>query len=372
MKLLLMGIFAAAGLAPAAVWIDLSGPWQMDGRKEVTLPIGDRPQPGTHEFVKVVDLPSGALGVPLALTAGEIGEWYEIRIDGKPAGTSGSPHPRDAGLPRPRIFPVGPFDHSPIRIEIRASRFDDRTTRAWWATDAGPWILSSPEVAPRDSTALAIARRKLVRYPDLVQRLMLCAVAVAGLLLYRRERHRKELLWVALFVFAFAFNRISTFAQIAEDSTPFRYAWHIVYWREWIILLVIAELARVTAGVPAVLMWPLRLLAVAAAFGTASIWNWGLLLARILLFGGLAAGLLRPQPRRPLLTAAIAVSVYTQNSSNSIGMIGLRTFEEATIAGFRFHPFVMVATVVCILIWWPAFAGAGNQARAGRDLGPLI
>lgn len=372
MKLLWMGTLAAAGIAHGAVWIDLAGPWQMDGRKEIRLPIGDRPQPGTHEFAKVVDLPPEALGVPLALTAGEIGEWYEVRIDGKPAATSGSPHARDAGLPRPRIFPVGPFDHTPIRIEIRASRFDDRNTRAWWAADSGPWLLTSPEAAPHAATALAVARRKLTRYPDLVQRLMLCAVAVAGLILYRKDQTRKELLWVALFVFSFTLNRIWTFIQIGEDTTPFRYAWQIIYWREWIILLLIGELARVTARVPAVLMWPLRLLALVAAFGTPSMWNWGLLLARFLLFGGLAAGFLRQQPKRPVLTAAFAVSVYAQNSSNSIGLIGLRTLEEATISGFRFHPFVMVATLVCILIWWEAFSSARRGAEPGSDLGPLI
>lgn len=367
LKLSWLALAVAAGTAQAAVWIDLSGTWRMDNRKDVRFPIGDRPPSGTREYTRTVELPPEARGVPLALTVGEIGEWYEIRVDGVIVGSSGSPEPKLAMLPRPRTFDLPPMNRESITIAIRASRFDGRTTKAWWAIDEGPWLLTSPEAAPRTAGEFAIAKRKLMRFHDLAQRLILAALGLAGLLVYLRDRRRSDLLWLAAILCATALTRLFTYLVVNPDSTPFAHANRMIFWREWVMLLLIAQLAHVTVGVPRVLLWPLRLFAGIAAFASIPVWNLLLLGARILLIGGIAYGYLHQRPKRLVLSMVLVATVYTQNAANSIGLLGLPPFEEATIQGYRFHPFVMVVTVLSGLIWWRLIAGSINPAAPNHS-----
>lgn len=366
MKLAWWTLAIAAGTAQAAVWIDLSGTWRMDNRKDVRFPIGDRPPAGTREYSRTVELPPEARGVPLALTVGEIGEWYEIRIDGTLVGTSGSPSPKEAKLPRPRTFDVPPTDRPSVTITIRASRFDGRTTKAWWAIDEGPWLLTSPEAAPRDAGDFAIARRKLMRFHDLAQRLILAALGLAGCLVYLRDRRQSDLFWLAAILCASALTRLFTYLVVNPDSTPFAHAPRMIFWREWVMILLVSQLAHVAVGVPKVLLWPLRIFAAVAAFSSIPVWNLLLLAARIILIGGIVYGYFRQNPKRLALSLTMVATVYTQNAANSIGLIGLPPFEEATIQGYRFHPFVMVVTVLSLLIWWRLIAESfarPNEAR---------
>ena len=115
------------------------------------------------------------------------------------------------------------MDESSLVIAIR---FADQRVRAIGTLqppDEGPWLLTSESNAPRDAGVRSLERHRLRRLQDVAQPLVLFFLSCVAWLIWFRERSQYPVFWLALLLTAEAATRFFAFAQVAIDTTPFRY-----------------------------------------------------------------------------------------------------------------------------------------------------
>jgi hypothetical protein len=128
-------------------------------------------------------------------------------------------------LSRPRTFDL-PRDLSlsghrlSVAVRIELIRDWKMQSRAWTVDDSGPWVLTSPRLAPRGAGISAIEKQKILRLGDLVVSFPNILLAAIVFLIWCNARGERELLWLAAYLLATAGARYSRSLEITPDSTP--------------------------------------------------------------------------------------------------------------------------------------------------------
>lgn len=232
-------VFAGMACAQNALYIDLSGDWRItsDDRPEFAapgfddhawgtfrLPAGSSPYRLRCWLRRTVELPASADRTQLALTVGVMRDVYEVYVNGVRIGASGNFESfADAQIPRPRTFDI-PADAAevtgPVAIALR-SRWALNMPPMWRIQDAGPFVLASRNVAPRQAGTIQLQEQWIANSPGLVFGAVFAVLGMVGLFFWTADRKRIELLWFAAAGFARAISAYYRCSLLLTDSFPF-------------------------------------------------------------------------------------------------------------------------------------------------------
>jgi hypothetical protein len=223
-----------------SLWLDLSGDWRIhlqdrpehasrdfDDQAWAThrLPRGDVYLFGTKYWLRRrVDLPGGTDRNQLALTLGVLHDVYEVYINGKLIGGTGSLDSFEHTLiPRARTFDIPPeaaLGQGPLQIGLRARGALAHNPK-WQLDDIGPYLLTYRDQAPpRDEGRRQLESRWLASSPDALFGGLGLVIGIVCLLAWRAER-RPELLWLALTSFGETLSSFYTLAPLLDEISPY-------------------------------------------------------------------------------------------------------------------------------------------------------
>ncbi len=234
---------AACALAQYALWIDLSGNWKLgegdrpefaspefDDRSwpAIALPRGYQYSHGTKYWLRRrIDLPESADRSQLALTLGALQDVYEVYINGRRVGATGSfENFSDARIPRPLTFdiPAGVVRDGGsllVALRVRGALYH---APVWSLPDAGPYVLSYRAQAPVLAGRQQLSERWIAISPTLVLGAISCVLGVLSLLGWLGERERRELLWFSSVSFSWGITSIYSAVQLLADAHPYNRA----------------------------------------------------------------------------------------------------------------------------------------------------
>ena len=247
MRALLAAAVCAVGLAGAlagepSFYLDLTGTWRYsagddarfsradfdDGNWEgrqvpVAAPRGRGQKPIRFWLRRRVDLPLGSRAKPLALTIGGVSEIYEVYVNGRRIGGSGPFEIDAARLAQARTFDLPPdlaAGAGPLVIAVRAWRPELAGIFTYRLPDTGPWLLSEAALAPPDPARLVLLSNQQERVPNFLLGLLLALQAGVVAFIWRNERHRRELAWLALFLVSASLGRLDSYLVFSFDGSP--------------------------------------------------------------------------------------------------------------------------------------------------------
>lgn len=242
MKTIVLLVLAPALFAQNAFKFDISGEWryQAGDRSDYAshdyndsawqsrrLP-GGRPRPLNSEIYwlrRSVSVPAAALEHPLSLTIGLPDDVYELFVNGRRLPTPTTLDSLDkAEIPRARSYdlPAEVVQTQPmvIALRLRSLYFPPN----WRFRDAGPYEISSRNIAPREAGRLQLLERFANRSPRPVIGAALAMLGLFALVFWFTFRERTELLWFAGWMFTQAILAFAIAIPLATQTHEFNRA----------------------------------------------------------------------------------------------------------------------------------------------------
>jgi sigma-B regulation protein RsbU (phosphoserine phosphatase) len=230
----------SAAMAEQALRIDLSGDWRMspDDKPEyaatqfddgawpaLRLPRGAEYFHGMKYWLRRrVDLPAGTDRSQLALTLGTLQDVYEVYVNGRRIGATGSFDSfEDARIPQPLTFDIplqAAQEGEPLQIALRVRGILFYHPH-WRMLDVGPYLLTYRDGAPTEAGRQQLEHRWVTIAPHFVFGTIFAVIGLLSLFGWLSERERIELLWFVFVSFARAVAAIFLSLQLLADSHPF-------------------------------------------------------------------------------------------------------------------------------------------------------
>ncbi len=243
-RLILAALVCSAALAAEpSFYLDLAGTWRYSSGDDVRFSRADFddhlwetrqiPMPPTTArragrdlssvrfwLRRQVDLPSGSQAKPLALTIGGVSEIYEVYVNGLRIGGSGPFEIDAARMAQARTFYLPPDLPTPLVIAVRAWRPALVGISTYWLPDSGPWLLAEAAVAPRDPARLVLLSNQRERLSNFLLGILLALQAAVVAFIWLKERHRRELAWLALFLLSASLGRLDSYLVFSYAASP--------------------------------------------------------------------------------------------------------------------------------------------------------
>ncbi len=238
-QLLALALFAVSAAAQSGIYIDISGDWRSSDNEStalvkadlddsdwptIQLPRGPRTLGrDTRCLRKTVELPDSANRTQLVLGLGRLIERYEVYVNGHQIATVGDvDNVATSQIMRNRSFAIpasavgkGSLLQIALRLGVPVRRpfiFSPR--------DEGPYFLTDHALTPQGYAESSLALWQHRFTPTIVIAVIYLVLMVPVLLAWFSERHRFDLLLLALLLGVSSFYGAYTFFSIAPEATP--------------------------------------------------------------------------------------------------------------------------------------------------------
>ena len=238
-RLLLLLLGAIPLFAQHPLYLDLSGPWRMQGGDNLqwarpdyddsgwqaiqlphVFPFHEKLEPEFVWLRRAVDLSPSDAGAQLALTVGAISEIYEVWVNGVRAGSTGGFAWESMHLARPRTFLLPAQKQPRLTIALRLMRQATYGRYAWRVPDEGPYLLTGRVNAPWGLDQVTIDKQRSANASIFALGAIQAVLALILLAVWTRERSRYDLLSLGLFLVWGSWAQFATWLPLSLDSTP--------------------------------------------------------------------------------------------------------------------------------------------------------